>query len=338
MAEEQQVQKQGQAGPSASVVYAGFALLAILFIAVIAYNYSQLSAIGPKLDKASQDLASTSGRLSVLEGKVSELQSQKVGPATLYLLYDSSCAFCDNEAVLQYVKDFAYESEPSGLTMVAADVKDKLSETRSLGVPFLPAVLLSKDESRKSGAAWDLTKQETARGPVFTKIEDGWYSSLRTSAESDAHPVPVKLLGDSCKQGEGKLVIDYFYAPKCPQERCGPANATLSALRAALGGKAVVRERCLPDSKEAIAECATGTGYAAANESFQLGMEWGVYYSPTFVYDCAYTYSSASLSGAVDKLCLLRPELCSELRTASIAPPAPAATAVNTTNRTNSSI
>jgi hypothetical protein len=303
--------------PSRSVVYAGFALLAILLIAALAYTYTQVAAVQVQLNR----VAPAADRLAGLDARVQQLEAVVPRAAQFQLLYDGSCEFCDNELLLQDAAEYNFENEPRGLRLVPTDVRDRLDLVRNASIPFLPAVLALEPEARRNGYSWDLVRSEGARGPVFVRIPGGWYGGLST----EGHPRPSVILGPSCRQGD-RLTVDFFYGLRCPL--CATVNETLQRWKAALGDRLVVREHCLPLDGDEVQACAQRASEDEFNQTMRILPLWGVGYAPTTVFDCQYAQSSASLKSATDRACLVRPDLCDALRAAG-SPPAATGNATN---------
>jgi len=316
-----------EAGPSKSVIYAGFALLAILFIAVLAYNYTQFNTVQQQLSR----LSPAADKVAALETQVKELAAKVPTAANFQLLYDSSCEFCDNELLLKDAQDWNYEYAPKNIQLVPSDVKDKMDVVRNVSIPFLPAVLVLDPDARKNAYSWDFVKSESSRGPVFVKIEGGYYGALST----EGHPRPMKLTAESCEES-GKLTIDYFYGLRCPL--CPDAEAAVEGFKQAMGDKVVVRKHCLPADNDEAQSCARKEGAAAANETVQMMNAWSIGYSPTVVFDCGYALATSSMQKMADGACLLHKDLCDQLKAATPVTAAPTpeanATATNATNST----
>lgn len=256
-------------GPSASLTYAGFALLAILFVAMIAYSYTQFAALQTQVNK----VTSVPDRLSGAEARLQQVEALIPKPAQIQLLYDSSCAFCGNAELFDDVDAWNFENEPKGLRMVPVDVKDRLGLVRNSTIPYVPTVLITDTDARRNSFSWNLVRQVGESGPVFVAIAGGYYGALAT----EGHPRPVQLTGDSCKDAD-RLTVDLFYRPRCPE--CDLVRQTLEAYNRSLGPSLVVREHCLPTTDLEIGECRR-LAPAAFNQTQQRILQWGISFAPT---------------------------------------------------------
>lgn len=292
--------------PSRSVVYAVFAILAILFIAVIAYSFTQFSSMQQQLNR----VAPAADRLAGIDARLTQLEGSGLKTAQFQLLYDSSCTFCDNNALLSDADSWNYDNEPKGMKLVPVDVSGKLDQVRKSNLPFLPTVLVLDAEARRNGYSWDLVNAQGASGPVFARISGAFYGALSTAGQ----PRPVQLTGPDCKVAD-KLTVDYFYGLRCPQ--CVTMQANFDALKKAMGDQLVVREHCTPLAQDEAAACVKKEGAESMNQTARLIESMGVSYAPTTVFDCSYSQSSSSLTKIADRICAIRPEFCDKARAAA---------------------
>ncbi|MFH0922505.1 MAG: hypothetical protein V1811_00425 [Candidatus Micrarchaeota archaeon] len=311
-----------QTGKPASgdkMVYAGFAILGLLFIAFAAYSMLQINALNSRVNSLA-DYSTISNKLASIESRLAVLETNTpLAETTVTLFYDSTCTFCRNDELLSSLSQLSAQVAKNRVKLVAFDINGNYSPALNAGLPRFPAFFVSDADAEKNPNSATLVQTFGQFGFAVVKTPFGIAAlSVRS----------VLLSGESCAPSASSAKLQEFFSESC--ESCkrlktstgviiNPTNPPVTAeeglalVLPKFGNKLVFEPLCININEGDAAICSTKYGANNYSIASNLSVKYSVWNAnpPTFVLDCKYVIQKALTEEQITLgICDARPDLC----------------------------
>ncbi len=237
MVEEHSPHHSGAGSLDKTTAFIAFAVLAALLIAFAAYFLIQLGSLKSQVDASGAPVLAD--KVATLDRRVSALESS-IAPSAIKLVmfYDSSDNFTSDDVNQVAAEQGSLAAQNLAVELV--DMKGRISELKSYGFKFLPAVFLSRDEASRDAR---LLQSVSNNPPILINNVTGF--SIEGLGFLYGRKLAIK---SECTLGDGEVSLDEFTNFQCPS--CAGAWSDLVYFTNATRGKVDFRLRHLPLLKQ----------------------------------------------------------------------------------------
>ena len=322
-----------------NMLYA-IAVVALIALAAFGYMVMQSDALNARIAQNEKTQATAQAKLDSIDAKLTQV-SNYVNTrladltVTLTLYYDSDCASCDNERMIQSLNYMQSNFSAQGITLNQVDISGKQQTATDIGVDRVPALYASNDDLNRGNAGTYLNNfinQFATPGSGFDYYQTGNGIALT--------PIMfTEMLTQPCLSD--KTSIDYFSSPTCEYcTRVKNANGTvvnpptdpnyatvvneeLPKVEASMNDALNVTSHCagartpldnsmtLGISKSDEQLCADAQGVNQTQADASLANKYHVVGGPRFVQNCKYVFGikAATAEEITQQLCLTKSSL-----------------------------
>ncbi|MBI5228853.1 hypothetical protein HY991_01995 [Candidatus Micrarchaeota archaeon] len=282
-----------------SKIYAGFAIIGLLFIMLAGYVFFELNAINARLEKNPSGI---SGMVTALEQRLTALEGGSPTTVTpnvtvkmklYYMLSDPL-----QTEVLKNLPGLNENLKKQGIVIELEDVGEKIQELKGAGFKSLPVIFLSEAEAEKS-------EQLKSQTDTMQKVKGGYaidaYGFLTNTKV---------LLSDGCKNKD-YATLYFFYSESCPY--CKQAEPNVEKVGKDFGTMLSVENVCIKIHEGDDKLCTDKYGAANYTRFDNLREQYTISGTPTYVLDCKYVFGGISYDQIKAQICSARADLCNKL-------------------------